>query len=77
MILNSIEKYDVKLHWKTLFWIQLKDMILNFIEWYKYEFYKNNIYKTYPRLISSLSFVNKSFMISIYSPATASNIAVL
>ena len=71
MILNSIEKYDVKLHWKTLFWIQLKDMILNFIEWYKYEFYKNNIYKTYPRLISSLSLVNKSLSISMLLFSTA------
>ena len=46
----------------------MKDMILNYIKM---------IYKINPRLISSLSLDNKSFMISVYSLTTASNIAVL
>ena len=68
MALNLIKRY--------YFWISLNDIFFNFIEWYKYEFYKNNLYKMYPRLISSLSFDNKSLMISMFSFSTAKYSAV-
>ena len=54
-----------------------KNMILNFIERYDFEFYNNYKIKAYPMLISSLSFVNKSLMISMFSFSTAKYNAVL
>ena len=55
----------------------LKDMILNFIERYDLGFYNINKIKIYPILISSLSFVNNSLMISMFSFSTAKNNDVL
>ena len=76
MILNFIERYDFEFHWKIWFWISLKDMILNFIQRVLLKFYKK-LYKILRRLISSLSFVNKSFTISMFSFSTAKYNAVL
>ena len=52
-------------------------MLLNLIENYNLKFYKEKIMKTYPILISSLSFVNKSLIISMFSFSTAIYNAVL
>ena len=58
------------------FWIILKDIFLNVIERYAFEFYKN-IFKILIILRSSLSFVNKSLTISMFSFSTAKYNAVL
>ena len=52
-------------------------MILNSIERYDFEYYKKNIFKILIILISSLSFVNKSLTISMFSFSTAKYNAVL
>ena len=76
MILNVIEKYDFEFHWKIWFLMSLKYMILNIIEIYDFEYCKN-ILKIFKKLISSLSFVNKSITISVFSFSTAKYNAVL
>ena len=68
IILNVIERYDLKCYWMIWCEILLNNMILNIIKY---------IFKIYPRLISSLSFVNKSLMISMFSFSTAKYNAVL
>ena len=35
LLINIIMKF----HWKIFFWMQFKDLILNSIEWYDFEFY--------------------------------------
>ena len=93
MNLNFVERYDLKYHWKIGFQILLKNMILNFIERYDCELcWKiwlwilsketimniiSNIYEIIPRLMSSLSFANKSLTISIFPFSTAKNNGVL
>ena len=59
------------------FWIILKNIILNPIKRYNFELYKKNIFKILMALISSLSFVNKSLTISMFSFSTAKYNAVL
>ena len=73
---NVIKKYDLELHWKILFWISLKNMILNVIERYNLEFYEKYI-KILITLTSILSLNNRSLIISMFSFSTAKYNAVL
>ena len=61
--MNFIKRYKL--------WIAYEDKNLNVIGRFDFELYKNDIYKIYAWLISSLSFVNKSLMISMFPFSTA------
>ena len=76
IILNVIERYNFEWYWKIWYSIWLKDMILNSIEWYDFQFHKN-LWKILRILMSSMSFVNKSLMISMFSFSIAKYNAVL
>ena len=67
MILNGIERYDFKYYWMIWLWMELIDMILNDIKWYDSEYSKKLWRQILRILISSLSFDNKSLIISMFS----------
>ena len=66
--MNSIKIYDLKYNWNILFWIVLK---------YILGFHKKIIIQIFRTLTSSLSLVNKSLIISMFSFSIAKYNAVL